>query len=52
MNKIYNVVVSARTLCHYFAIILSMRYDKNNAKHGNNTIYQTRHYGGFIMLCI
>ena len=32
--------VSARTLCHHFAIILSMRHDKKNAKHDNNTIIQ------------
>ena len=32
--------VSARTLCHYFAIILSVRHDKKNAKRVNNTTIQ------------
>lgn len=32
--------VSARTLCHHFAIILSVKHDKKNAKYGNNTIIQ------------
>ena len=40
INKSKGNNVSARTLCHYFAVILSMRHDKKNAKHGNNTIIQ------------
>ena len=36
--KQYNV--SARTLCHYFAVILSAKYDKKKAKYGNITTIQ------------
>ena len=32
--------VSARTLCHYFAVILSAKYDKKKAKYGNITTIQ------------